>query len=60
MGAKHYAIYAHTYIVPSGRSSIAYLRFSTAQLLQSALMLPSDDFVLRYVETQVGVPMQSV
>eukprot|EP00731_Ephydatia_muelleri_P031789 Em0023g296a len=36
---------------PSGMSSIAYLRFSTAQ--QSALMLPSGDFVLRYVETQV-------
>eukprot|EP00731_Ephydatia_muelleri_P031717 Em0023g224a len=38
---------------PSGMSSIAYLRFSTAQQLQSTLGVPSGDFVLRYVETQV-------
>ena len=47
----------HTYIAPSGRSSIAYLRFSTSQLLQSTLMVPSGYFLLRYIETQVCVPL---
>ena len=47
----------HTCIAPSGMSSIAYLRFSTAQQLQSTLGVPSGDFVLRYVETQVRGPL---